>query len=540
MHGIIEGLTMIRKLIWPAALYLLSFCGLFALNEVADAGSMNLTLRSRTPVAVKEPTGRDDRLPSTGNHYLTNQQALWDPQKTALIICDMWDQHTCPNAARRVAELAPRVNQVAQKLRSQGVLIIHAPSDTMKFYEEHPARRLAQTAPVAKPETPLQRWAGLDSSKEPPLPIDDSDGGCGGESNWKKGMPYPWTRQIASIEIAEGDAISDSAEIYNLLKARGIENVLVTGVHTNMCVLGRPFAIRQLVNQKFHVALIRDLTDTMYNPAKAPFVSHFTGTDLVVEHIEKYWCPTITSDQLVGGQPFRFQDDQRPHIVMLIGEPEYQTATTLPAFAISHLGKDFRVTILHIDEKSQNHFPGIDAVLEADVLLLSVRRHPLIPGDLQIIRNYLSAGKPVVGIRTASHAFSLRNKPAPEGTIDWPLLDPEVFGGHYTNHYGAELKTTATIVAEQAQHRILKGLPMNSFRTGGSLYQVLPLEEKSTILVWGRAETIEQPQPVAWLFQRADGGTSFYTSLGHIDDFRGSEFPKLLTQAIQSLLPKKS
>ncbi len=512
---------------------------LLAMTLSAQARDKTLSLQLQSRTSTKK-IGEEVRLTDDKSFQRHYEQALWDPQKTALIICDMWDQHTCPNAARRVAELAPRVNHVAQKLRSQGVLIIHAPSDTMKFYEEHPARRLAQTAPVAKPETPLQRWAGLDSSKEPPLPIDDSDGGCDGESNWKKGMPYPWTRQIASIEIAEGDAISDSAEIYNLLKARGIENVLVTGVHTNMCVLGRTFAIRQLVNQKFHVALIRDLTDTMYNPAKAPFVSHFTGTDLVVEHIEKYWCPTITSDQLVGGQPFRFQDDQRPHIVILIGEPEYQTATTLPAFAISHLGKDFRVTILHIDEKSQNHFPGIDAVLEADVLLLSVRRHPLIPGDLQIIRNYLAAGKPVVGIRTASHAFSLRNKPAPEGTVDWPLLDPEVFGGHYTNHYGAELKTTATIVAEQAQHPILKGLPMNSFRTGGSLYQVLPLEEKSTILVWGRAETIEQPQPVAWLFQRADGGTSFYTSLGHIDDFRGSEFPKLLTQAIQFLVPKKS
>src|SRR5207249_2329874 len=104
-----------------------------------------------------------------------------------------------------------------------------------------------------------------------------------------------WSRQIATIEIAPGDAITDSAEAYCLLQQRGIDHVLVMGVHTNMCVLGRPFAIRQLVAQGKQVVLVRDMTDTMYNPKRAPFVSHFTGTDLVVEHIEKYWCPTITS-----------------------------------------------------------------------------------------------------------------------------------------------------------------------------------------------------------------------------------------------------
>jgi hypothetical protein len=40
-------------------------------------------------------------------------------------------------------------------------------------------------------------------------------------------------------------------------------------------------------------------------------VDHFTGTDLVIEHVERYWCPTFTSDDLVGGQPFRFAEDKR-------------------------------------------------------------------------------------------------------------------------------------------------------------------------------------------------------------------------------------
>ncbi len=56
---------------------------------------------------------------------------------------------------------------------------------------------------------------------------------------------------------------------------------------------------------------MRDLTDTMYNPRMPPKVNHFTGTDLVIEFIEKHWCPSLTSDQVVGGAPFRFAADQR-------------------------------------------------------------------------------------------------------------------------------------------------------------------------------------------------------------------------------------
>jgi hypothetical protein len=109
-----------------------------------------------------------------------------------------------------------------------------------------------------------------------------------------------------------GDAITDSGqETYNLLAERGIKNVMLCGVHLNMCVLGRPFAIRQMVNVGKNVVLIRDLTDTMYNHEKKPFVNHFTGTDLVVQHVEQYWCPSITSTDITGKPPFRFLEDRR-------------------------------------------------------------------------------------------------------------------------------------------------------------------------------------------------------------------------------------
>ena len=84
------------------------------------------------------------------------------------------------------------------------------------------------------------------------------------------------------------------------------------GVHINMCVLDRPFAIRRMLSLGKNVLLMRDMTDTMYNPHMRPFVSHFRGTELVVEHIERYLCPTITSTDLTGKPAFRFEGDLRP------------------------------------------------------------------------------------------------------------------------------------------------------------------------------------------------------------------------------------
>ena len=233
----------------------------------------------------------------------------WNPAKTTVVVCDMWDKHWCKGATERVAEMAPRTDEFLKSARGKGMLIIHAPSDTLDSYKDTPQRKLAQQAPELKTKVPLRNRCNLDSSREGKLPIDDSDGGCDCEPKCKGSRA--WSRQIESIEIVEGDAITDSDEAYFLMKQRGIENVIVLGVHTNMCVLGRPFAIRQMSYQGQNVVLVRDLTDTMYNSRKAPFVSHFEGTDLVVEHIEKHWCPTITSAALLGGKPFVFADDKR-------------------------------------------------------------------------------------------------------------------------------------------------------------------------------------------------------------------------------------
>ena len=282
---------MIRRPLWLLTLALAS--------PVAAAAPLDLSLRR----LVRSEPGRDQ-------WKSVETRVEWAPAGTVAVICDMWNTHSCKAAAARVREMAPRMNQLVSELRSRGVLIIHCPSDTMKFYEGTPGRKLAQSAPKASTPASLTGWASLDLQREPPLPIDDSDGGC--DDTPQCPPASPWSREIETLEIKDGDAITDSAEAYNLMRQRGITNVIIMGVHENMCVLGRPFGIRQLVRRGQNVVLVRDLTDTMYNPRRKPFVAHFIGTDLVTWHIEKYWCPTITSDQVLGGRPFRFAADTAP------------------------------------------------------------------------------------------------------------------------------------------------------------------------------------------------------------------------------------
>jgi nicotinamidase-related amidase len=427
--------------------------------------------------------------------------------------------------------MAPRMNDVLTAARKKGALIIHCPSDTMAFYQGTPQRLRAQQAPKATPRVPLEGWRRLDLKREPPLPIDDSDGGDDTLPPCKQGSP--WNRQIETLTIAAQDAITDNAEAYNLLQARGIDNVIVMGVHANMCVLGRPFAIRQLVKQGKHVVLMRDMTDTMYNPGRAPFVSHFTGTDLVVEHIEANWCPSCTSADVLGGKPFRFKGDARPTLAMVIAEDEYKTDKTLPVFAREQLGKDFRVQFVFGNPKERGPLAGLEVLDEADAALFSVRRRALPAGQMEVVRRFIAAGKPVIGVRTASHAFAPRaDSQAGEGMAYWPTFDRDVLGCHYANHHSADLRTTIHVEPAAAGNPIVAGLPSEELPVGSSLYKVNPLAAGAITLVTGRAGDRAPPEPVAWVRTRADGGRVFSTTLGHPDDFKSAAVVQLLRNGI--------
>ncbi|MEK7406271.1 MAG: isochorismatase family protein [Acidobacteriota bacterium] len=242
---------------------------------------------------------RSEQPPGSGEVRVSEQVLRWEAASTAIIICDMWDTHTCNLSAQRVAVMAPRMNQVISAARSLGVMIIHAPSDTMKFYEGTPWRRRMQNAPMAPSATPILARCPREPSESRDFPIDDTAGGCDDPILKKWTGPYPWTRQHPALDIVGFDGVSDNGqEIYNFCRQEGITNIALMGVHTNICILNRSFGIRQLTRLGFQVVLARDLTDAMYDPRKRPFVSHARGTELVVEHIEARWCPSILSDDL--------------------------------------------------------------------------------------------------------------------------------------------------------------------------------------------------------------------------------------------------
>ncbi|HUG20037.1 MAG TPA: hypothetical protein VMM56_13720, partial [Planctomycetaceae bacterium] len=278
-----------------------------------QAEELKLTLRTR-PIAI-----RIDDAAAT-----LDREETWNAEETAIIVCDVWDLHHSLNAVRRVEQFAPRLDAVLKEARKWGVTIVHSPSDCMDSYSDHPARRRAVKAPVS-PRLPhdIRSWCSVIPAEErAAYPIDQSDGGDDDDpaehAEWVAKLEKlgrnpgtPWKSQSDLIAIdSERDYISDRGdEVWNVLDCRGIRNVILTGVHVNMCVLGRPFGLRQMARNGKNVVLMRDMTDTMYNPKSWPYVSHFEGTARIIAHIERFVCPTITSDQIIGGKPFRFRGD---------------------------------------------------------------------------------------------------------------------------------------------------------------------------------------------------------------------------------------
>ena len=241
-----------------------------------SASDRTLKLNLRTRVELFKGSGQWQEVAVTRDFPIAG---------TAMLVCDMWDKHWCSGATIRVAAMAPKMVALHAEARKHDMLIVHSPSDVMEFYKESPQRKFMEKFGGH----PLEKGITIE---DPPLPIDDSKGGCDtGDSFFKA-----WSRQHPAIPIAPDDVISDKgAEIYPMLKSRGITNLFVMGVHTNMCVLNRSFAIKQMTKLGLRCVLVRDLTDAMYDPNAKPFVSHDQGTQLVIEHIEKYWCPSVLS-----------------------------------------------------------------------------------------------------------------------------------------------------------------------------------------------------------------------------------------------------
>jgi len=456
-----------------------------------------------------------------------------DPARAAVVVVDMWDRHWCTTYTARVANLVPRMNRALDAARKLGIQVVHAPSDVVDFYRDAPQRKAmlaipAQTEPEAVPFNPPGPPGGRDCCE------------CGPDRPCQSRRA--WSRQHPALRIADGDLIADcnnGRELTNLCSLRGITTLVYMGVASNMCVIGRSCGILNMKRHGLQAVFVCDLVEAITangcDPATKQPDPNFTpakGSALVQRYLEHHVAPSIESRQLIAAAGLDpHAQDKRPHVVFVISEPEYDSKTTLPAFAEKHLAKRFRCTFVQANPDDGNDLLGLEALYDADLLVLSVRRRALPVVQMDHLERFIRAGKPLVAIRVSCVAFAPGS--APRGHVVWTRFDREVLGCNYQGYDAASRRTGCDVwvVPEAADHPVLAGLPSAKSHSRSWLYKMQPLAEAARPLLMGRWADDKPAEPVAWT-RVHEGGRVFYTSLGHPDDFAGPAVPQLLRNAI--------
>ena len=496
------------------ALVLTAAAAVLAVGPAARGGERRVELRLQ------------ERDPKTGEQSF--RRATLDPTRAAVVVVDMWDRHWCETYTRRVGEMVPRMNQALDAARKLGILVVFAPSDVLGPYKDAPQRK----AMLAVPKAPLPKPSGF----EPPAPPWSRSGGCECGPDRPCKSRRAWSRQHPALRMADGDLLADcnnGGELYSLCKQRAIDTLLYMGVASNMCVMHRGCGMRNMKRHGLNVLFAADLVNAIagngYDPDRRRKDDSFTpakGTAVVQRHLERHVAPSFESRQLLPAA------DARRHAVFVIAEAEYGTKDTLPAFASKHLARDCRCTFVHASPKDRNDVPGLAALYDADLLVLSMRRRALPVAQMDHLERYVRAGKPLVAVRVSCVPFAAGQRP--KGHVVWPSFDREVLGCHYRG-YDRQSRTTGCdvwAVAEAADHPILKGVAPATFHSRSWLYKMQPLAKTAAPLLVARWADGQPAEPVAWT-HAYHGGRVFYTTLGHPDDFKLPQFNRLLANAIR-------
>jgi type 1 glutamine amidotransferase len=207
--------------------------------------------------------------------------------------------------------------------------------------------------------------------------------------------------------------------------------------------------------------------------------------------------------------------DKPLKLCMVSGSEEYKSNESLAAFQ-ELIEKKFPIKCSRAFWKSKTELPGLDALASSDVMLLFTKRLEPPSDQLELIKKYCLAGRPIVGLRTASHAFQ-----------KWLEFDHLILGGDYHSHYGSGQVTKVAIALGASDHPILK--EVEPFETLTKLYKNPHIADDTNLLLTGAIP--EHTEPVAWT-RKNHGGRVFYTSLGGPDDFKKKVFQTLLVNAI--------
>jgi len=200
---------------------------------------------------------------------------------------------------------------------------------------------------------------------------------------------------------------------------------------------------------------------------------------------------------------------------MISGSFEYDSEESLKIFR-DYMEQNHAIEPTLIIYKNEDDDQSLEPLEDTDVLLVFTRRLRTSGRELERFKSYCAQGKPIVGVRTASHAYQ-----------NWLAFDKEVLGGNYQGHYGSGPLTRVEIDPPAKDHPILKGIV--PFDSPGSLYKNTPVAADAILLLTGKSG--EHIEPVAWT-RLHKGGRIFYTSLGHQQDFRNEQFLRLLANAV--------
>lgn len=243
---------------------------------------------------------------------------------------------------------------------------------------------------------------------------------------------------------------------------------------------------------------------------------------------------------IVAPVPASAAGAKKPHVLFLISEDpdNYKAHETIPPFAASlQRAQNVRVTVIKGEgELTAFRYPGLmQALADTDLIVFYSRRIGLPHDQLNAIKNYLKAGKPLVGLRTANHGFAPRTKIA-DGHAAWPEFVSDILGCENTGYGAIKDGIKISVVPANAKHPILKGIPAK-WDSPTNIYKNKMLDPKATILLEG--EAAGATQPLAWT-RMAGKSRIFYTSLGHPLDFDFPQFRTLVTNGIFWALDAKA
>ncbi|MFD2256636.1 ThuA domain-containing protein [Luteolibacter algae] len=247
-------------------------------------------------------------------------------------------------------------------------------------------------------------------------------------------------------------------------------------------------------------------------------------------------------------------------IVLLSGDEEYRTEESLPMLAkIFSRRHGFDTSVVfswdesgrYIDPNNQHGIRGLAALGDADLLIVGTRFRNLSEHEAKQLSNYLNAGKPVIGIRTSTHAF--RGKGKFGENLPYDAFGLKILGEKWAGHHGAHKKqgTRSVVETANAGHPILSGVEEITGPT--DVYGVANLTPADTILLRGAVtETLEpdskpvsgkanEPMmPIAWLHtytspDNTTKGNSFCTTMGASIDFADPDLRRLIVNAAYHL-----